>query len=352
MRISLFVAIAFAGCGESGTTKPDAPSAGIDAPGVVPPIDAPLGTWTWVPIDGMKCGNGSPSGIGVNLSDASNDVMIFFSGGGACWDATTCFTTNTAVHVHENYTQQTFETEIGSIGGAFIFQRAALGPFKDASWVFVPYCTGDLHDGNNVAMYSATQVVHHVGRTNTSALVARVAATRPNAARVWLVGVSAGGYGVGFVWDLARLGWPQGNVHALGDSSPLVAMEPALWTTMQASWQLTFPSGCTDCTTDLGAMPAALRATARAGERYGVLAFTRDQVISSYFGITMDVLQARTLAMQSAMSAGSGQAAYLMTGTNHVLLGSPNAQTSTGVTVSSWVAQWASGDVAWANAGP
>lgn len=316
------------------------------------PIDAPLGTWTYVPIDGMVCADGSATGIGVNLSDTSSDVFIFVAGGGACWDATTCFTTKTAVHIEGGYGQADFNSEINGLAGAGIFQRIAQNPFKDASWVYVPYCTGDLHDGANVATYDATHVVHHVGRTNAAALLARVAATRPAAQTVWLVGVSAGGYGIAFDWDLARAEWPQGKVHALADSSPLVAMEPARWSAMQASWKLTFPTGCSSCTSDLGAMNAALRGTQRPGERYALLANTRDQTISTYFGITMDQLQTETLAAQAAMSPTMGQAAYVIAGTGHVLLGNPSVQTSGGVVLATWFAQWASGDAAWANAGP
>ncbi len=135
-------------------------------------------------------------------------------------------------------------------------------------------------------------------------------------------------------------------------ASPLVTMNAALWSTMQASWKMTFPPTCSTCTTDLGAMPAALRAAMPAGTRYGLLANTRDATISNYFQLTMDQLQTETLAEQSAMAPGSGQAAYLLGGTNHVLLGNPAAQTTTGVVLSTWFGQWANGDSAWANAGP
>jgi hypothetical protein len=121
---------------------------------------------------------------------------------------------------------------------------------------------------------------------------------------------------------------------------------------MQASWKLTFPTGCSSCTSDLGAMNAALRGTQRPGERYALLANTRDQTISTYFGITMDQLQTETLAAQAAMSPTMGQAAYVIAGTGHVLLGNPSVQTSGGVVLATWFAQWASGDAAWANAGP
>ncbi len=38
--------------------------------------------------------------------------------------------------------------------GLWLFDRGdGDNPFADASYVFVPYCTGDLHAGSRVAMY-------------------------------------------------------------------------------------------------------------------------------------------------------------------------------------------------------
>ncbi len=340
--------LVIAGCGGGSKAKPaDAPAA--DASGA---ITAPPGTWTWVAIDGMACGDGSPTGIGVNLVDTTDRVMIYMQGGGACWDANTCFTVQSAVHIQGGYGAQDFMTDLATLSGSYLFQRGADNPFADASWIYVPYCTGDLHDGVNVEMYDATHVVHHVGRTNAEALLARVAATRPNADVVWLFGISAGGYGVALDWDLARAAFPSAQVHALADSSPLVTMEPTRYAAMQAAWKMTFPAMCTSCASDFGAMPAAMRATMPAGERYGLLADTHDSTISTYFGLTADQLATEVLAEQAGMSPTAGQAAYLLGGTTHVLLSNPAAQTTGGVVLSTWVGQWATGDAAWANAGP
>src|SRR5512142_1728585 len=164
MRIAWFVVLA--ACGSSSGKPTD---------GGVPPLDAPAGQWTWLPIDGMACGDGSPTGIGVNLVDTSDRVAIYMQGGGACWDVNTCFTIKSAVHIEGGYGQNDFNTDIATLSGSYLFQRIATNPFKDASWIYVPYCTGDLHDGNNVEMYDATHTVHHVGRANAEALLARVA---------------------------------------------------------------------------------------------------------------------------------------------------------------------------------
>jgi hypothetical protein len=144
--------------------------------------------------------------------------------------------------------------------------------------------------------------------------------------------------------------WPNAQVHGLADSSPLITVEATRWQAMQTQWAMVFPTGCTGCSSDLGTMPAALRAEMPQGTRYGLLSNTRDNVIATYFGITQDQLQTALTAEVAAMS--NGQAAFQINGTGHVLIGMPAAMTSTGVTEQAWVTQWATGDAAWSSVGP
>jgi hypothetical protein len=335
-----------AACGNN-SSSPDPDGGGGQA------IEAPPETWTWIPIDGTQCGNGAPTGIGVNLTTRSDRVMIFLQGGGACWDANTCFVLKSSVNIESGYTQQSFTSEIAQIGGAWVWQRNAQNPFKDASWVYVPYCTGDLHDGTRTATYDVLgtpRMVAHVGSLNLDKILARVHATRPNADVIWLGGLSAGAYGVGFNLAKTRAVWPNAQVHGLADSSPLITVEPTRWQAMQTEWAMTFPAACSTCGSDLGAMPAALRAEMPQGTRYGLLSNTRDNVIATYFGLSQDQLQTALTAEVAGMT--NGQAAFLINGTGHVLIGDPNTMTSTGVTEGAWVTQWATGDAAWASVGP
>jgi len=333
-------------CSSPGGGLPDAAGNGLVAPNE---------TWTFVPIDGMVCADGTPTGVGVNLTDRSDRVMVYFQGGGACWDPTTCFVIKSATHIEGGYHDTDFQSEIASIASSYIIQRTDPNPFKDASWIYVPYCTGDLHDGANVATYNVSGVdkqVHHAGSTNADLVLARVAATRPTTDTVWLVGASAGAYGVGFNWANARSKWPSAKVHVLADSSPLVTLESTRWAAMQTEWKMKFPATCTGCATDLGMMPAALRGEAPAGDRYGLLSYLDDGTISTYFGLTGPQLHTAIVAEQAAMTPGSGQAAFVLTGTSHVVLGNQTASTTTGVMLQTWITQWATGDAAWANAGP
>ena len=85
------------------------------------------------------CRDGSSTGFGINPSNASKKLMIFLEGGGACFNAVTCLV-NPSAFSGNNYT--------GSSAG--IFNRADIAnPVKDWNFVDVPYCTGDVHAGNN-----------------------------------------------------------------------------------------------------------------------------------------------------------------------------------------------------------
>src|SRR5688572_18372717 len=63
------------------------------------PLVAPKEEWTWLPVDGMKCGNGSGTGVGVNLTDRSKHVFVYLMGGGACWSEFTCKEVGTSFHI-------------------------------------------------------------------------------------------------------------------------------------------------------------------------------------------------------------------------------------------------------------
>lgn len=46
------------------------------------PIEAEPRRWTWVPIEGAECMNGSPTGIGINPSTSTSKLLIVLEGGG------------------------------------------------------------------------------------------------------------------------------------------------------------------------------------------------------------------------------------------------------------------------------
>ncbi|HEY6037018.1 MAG TPA: pectin acetylesterase-family hydrolase, partial [Kofleriaceae bacterium] len=153
-------------------------------------LDTTPNQWVWVPVAGTTCANGTPAGFGLNRSATpGGDVFVYFEGGGACWDTATC-TANppVAVNLDVTYTAAKLAQDVT----ALTVNRAVGPPLATANYVFVPYCTGDLHAGTNVMAYPGGPTIHHTGATNTQAFVDLLAPAFPDAQVVWVTGSSAG----------------------------------------------------------------------------------------------------------------------------------------------------------------
>src|ERR1700722_18815468 len=149
--------------GEGGTSGDG--SAGDSGISLGAPITAKADTWTWVPFADASCANGTPTGLGVNLTGKPGArALIYLEGGGACWSDVTCYTFMTAVNFSTGYGEANFTADTASelaLPGGFFDRTAAANPFKDYDYVYVPYCTGDIHAGNNVYAYPSG-TAHHV----------------------------------------------------------------------------------------------------------------------------------------------------------------------------------------------
>ncbi|MCP3139237.1 pectinacetylesterase family protein [Pyxidicoccus xibeiensis] len=337
---------------DAGTPPPDAggTDAGTDAgtDGGLVIVAAPE-VWTWVDIQGTACGNGAQTGIGVNPTDASTDLYLYMQGGGACWDEQTCFIWATASNLSTGYQAAQFQTE--SSRNLYMFNRAQdANPFRDMSYVFVPYCTGDVHAGDAVQTYGSRQV-HHKGAANVEALLPRLVATFPNTQRVFLAGSSAGAFGAQLNYEQVAAAFPTARVHVLADSGQMLTPAGNLYSTWVASWGLTLPEACPDCDTDFTRFPAYLTDT-YPDSRFGLLAWDQDTVLRTFFGYNATTYE--TLTRQLLVSAYDGRANaryFLKNGAQHTFLSGLGTITSTtGVTLNAWVSGWVSGDASWSNA--
>lgn len=343
-------------------------------PSSTPPIDAGgdgavlPDTWSWLPLDGSQCGSGARAGVGVNLVPGADEVVLFFQGGGACWDRAGCApsfeefgpvcyrnpdvclfdaaggTQPTAAHVAETDPfpadgRGNFAAEIGVVGRATLFDRAAAdNPLRAASYVYLPYCTGDLHSGDATATYTVrdalvapthARTMHFAGASNVSVMLAWLATTHPDLRTVWLVGISGGGYGAQLNVDRVQRAFPAATVHVLADSAPL--LDTTHYPAMAQAWQVEVPVGCTDC--DQG-FPSWLRflIAQSPARRFGLLSYDRDRVISWFFyaGLGPDQLanpplddfRARLLALVDSHYRGHANAhTFVVPGDKHVFLG-------------------------------
>ncbi|HRF94738.1 MAG TPA: hypothetical protein PLZ51_06085, partial [Aggregatilineales bacterium] len=81
----------------------------------------------------------------------TSKLMIYFQGGGACWDGFTCGAIGQFASRYE-------VPDLAGVGeltnnvGFFDYENPE-NPVADYNAVFVPYCTGDVHGGDSVVTF-------------------------------------------------------------------------------------------------------------------------------------------------------------------------------------------------------
>jgi len=345
-------------CGGGRSDAGDGGAADV-APGT--PLTGTPGVWTWIDVPGMTCDDGTPTGIAINPAPAGaaggGDLLVYFMGGGACWDASTCFVLNTAVH--GPYGRAQWEAS-GAPSIAHALDRArATNPYRAASYVFVPYCTGDFHAGNNVASYDVLgpRPFHHVGRRNVEAFLPRVRATWPAPARVVMSGSSAGGFGATLNYARFRDTYPDAAMSLVDDAGPMLegsgipADERAAW---YASWHLgdVVDPLCAGCAADLSLLYPALTAR-HPRDRMALLTSLQDAVIGAYFLIPLaaDVELRMRALITDRIAPSAAFRAFVIPGTSHTLLGGIDSITSGGMTLETWLTRMHDGDPTWTTGG-
>ncbi len=310
-----------------------------------PPITTPENTWSWIDFANSTCDEGTPTGIGANLSDSKN-LLIFFNGGGACWDSTTCLQRNTASR--GPYTRTQFEALATSIlPGSILDRQLAKNPYKDWNLFFLPYCTGDLHIGNADAVYTngtTSQTFHHRGRANTEAFLARIASTVSNPEQVVVTGVSAGGFGAALNYDLVRSHFPDAEVFLIDDSGPLLknnAISQQLRDAWAQAWNYTAVMDAIDpaVKNDFSALYTVL-SRKYPQDRMALLSSQQDQVIRQYVGLSGPAFQSALQELQSTVIDPLPNTRYFVTaGQAHTFLLNPTSQSSQGVAFMDWLNQ-------------
>jgi hypothetical protein len=342
----------------------------IDAPATTPdmgaPISAPNKTWSWVPFAQARCANNSTTGIGVNLNSASTKVLIFLQGGGACWDAATCVTKPQAVNL-DGYNQVKFKYAAAKHFNKGVLNRTnAVNPYQAWNYVFIPYCTGDLHAGSK---YSALSKQHHVGHLNVTEYLKRVVPTFSGATQVLLAGSSAGGIGALLNYHQVQQAFGPVPVDALDDSGPLMDgqyLKPKLQNAWQAAWNLAKakPAGCSKCTAgNIHAIQPYLAAT-YPKRRFGLIVAGGDLVLRGYYGQgytppallmpLVDFQNGLNHLADTVLAPHKNFRVYYIASNKHVFLDNTALALTQvkGVKLVDWIAGLSSGAPGWKNVRP
>lgn len=289
--VAALLATAAIGCGagEGSDMGPAPADTGIWAePPFEPegdPIDAPDGEWTWIPFPDTSCRDGSEAGIGVNMSSSSSNVMIFLEGGGACFTPGTCA---------EN--PESVERQAPAGNGVFARDNAE-NPVADWNYVYVPYCTGDVHIGaqpdGTIEGVSGEQ--QFVGRLNLEKFLHRLVPTFSDADQVLFTGVSAGGFGAASNGIFMQWAFGDIPVTVIDDSGPIFSEEylpSCISEIYRTTWNLdeTILADCGEaCSEDGPWSTQALEYSATnmgmASGNFGIISSTSDFIIRGFYGI-------------------------------------------------------------------
>jgi hypothetical protein len=186
VRLLVPALLALAACADDGVKNP--------------PRDE-YDTWIKIEPEGAVCGNNSQYKFFVNFSNTTDDLVIVFEPGGACWDYESCTgqsgirgAANVDGLEDDHYLMAPFISP-------FLQRFDNTSPTQDWNLVYVPYCTGDVHTGNNVITYSdptgqaADVTFHHAGHDNVQKVIEWIDAEFTHVPRMLVTGCSAGGAG-------------------------------------------------------------------------------------------------------------------------------------------------------------
>jgi hypothetical protein len=198
--------------------------------------------------------DGSATGVGVNVDRSSDKLAIVFEGGGACFNTTSC---SSVAHA-DGFAEPELEEFAEAFGDTGIFDRDdADNPLADWSYVFVPYCTGDIHAGNAMEGFGGRNQVGYVNSGN--AITEASVQFEGTLSQVLVAGQSAGGFGAAYNYDQAVTAFEGVRVDLLDDSGPPLSptyLTPCFEEMVRSTWNLddTLPADCEACDDGLGAL--------------------------------------------------------------------------------------------------
>jgi hypothetical protein len=184
--------------------------------------------WTIIPTDGTTtCARDTQFQFFARRG-TSNNLMIYFQGGGACWSPLTCMEGGT-------FDPSVTDDEFDHYDGIFNLQHPD-NPLANYNMVFIPYCTADIHIGDQTVNYWDGIDIAHNGYNNSVAVLDWVYQNFPNPTSILTTGSSAGAYGA--IYHAADIitQYPNARHTVLGDAG--IGATPEGWSILETSWNI------------------------------------------------------------------------------------------------------------------
>ena len=176
-----------------------------------------IGKWYDVPVKSAKSSDGS-EWHGIFRKGSENKVIVYFFGGGVS------ITGETSEAGKNFFATTVFGQDFVAQGG--IGSTVDENPFKDWTFIVVPYASGDFHTGTGEYHYTQDgkdKTVYHNGYNNYSAFIDEIKAYVGEPDTLLVTGFSAGGFATSLLADDVIGRFPTAkNVTVCVDSSLLL----------------------------------------------------------------------------------------------------------------------------------
>jgi hypothetical protein len=216
----------------------DEPPAGSSPEQVTRPVEAQPGTkpskvatkaagsGEWVRIEPggeTRCAHDTSFAFWARQGDR-NKALVYFQGGGGCWDAQTCGPGSSYYDATVNAAD-----DPARMGGILDVDDPR-NSFSDYSMVYIPSCTGDVQWGDVVREYPRQDEdpisIYHRGFVNGQAALEWLYSNVPDPETILVTGCSAGSVGSIVHVPTVIEHYPQAEVSQLGDSLAFVFHRP------------------------------------------------------------------------------------------------------------------------------
>ncbi len=205
----------------------------------MPALDDLEDGWTIIEPGGeTMCSFGTPYNFHVRPAESDN-LLIYFNGGGACWFGQQCDPTVPP----DTHTPSVEVANDPSAGGGIFDLENEENPFLDYTIVFVPYCTGDVHIGGGDYTYAFAvdgeereTVINHRGYENSMAVLNWVFENIEAPETVVVTGSSAGSIPSPLYAGIVAEQYPDASIYQLGDGAGgyrAPDLTSAVWTPWQ-----------------------------------------------------------------------------------------------------------------------
>lgn len=196
--------------------------------------------WNTLETDGL-CSTGTPFQFYAKISDASNNLLIYFNGGGACWFGQAC-DLSSEPNIHSPFADM--DANNPRLAEGIFDTENPENPFADYDMVFIPYCTGDVHIGGGERNYSyqnaageeVRYTAHHNGYENSMTSLNWIYENFTALDNIVVAGSSAGAIGASFYSGLIAEHYSSAPVVLLADAAggyrtPLLPITHKAWNT-------------------------------------------------------------------------------------------------------------------------